>query len=278
MDALRTRAATAAARSLASDLGLAVDDAVVLQNSDRLTLRLLPCDVVARLARAALLPSARFEVDLARQLENAGGPVVPLEARVGPRAYLQGDFAVSFWTYYAPASPEPAADAEYADALYRLHAAMREVVDLPAPHFTDRIGEAQQLVDDPARTPRLAPADRTLLSGALRDLRDATTKRGRPEQLLHAEPHPGNILRTEKGLLFIDLETACRGPVEFDIASLPEGASEAYPGADAELVRQCRVLAIALIAAWRFDRRDQFPNGDEMGKEFLSKLRAAQRL
>jgi len=45
-------------------------------------------------------------------------------------------------------------------------------------------------------------------------IRTATTA----EQLLHGEPHPGNVLSTKNGLVFIDLETCCRGPVEFDIA------------------------------------------------------------
>ncbi len=40
--------AVAVAKSIASTLGLRVDDAIVLQASNRLTLCLLPCDVLAR--------------------------------------------------------------------------------------------------------------------------------------------------------------------------------------------------------------------------------------
>ncbi len=43
--------AMAAAVSTAVGLDLAVDDAVVLHNSNKLALRLLPCDVLARVAR-----------------------------------------------------------------------------------------------------------------------------------------------------------------------------------------------------------------------------------
>ena len=53
MDALDRRRAVAAARSIASALGLTVDDATVLHDSNKLALRLLPCDVVARVAPAA---------------------------------------------------------------------------------------------------------------------------------------------------------------------------------------------------------------------------------
>jgi Ser/Thr protein kinase RdoA (MazF antagonist) len=58
-------------------------------------------------------------------------------------------------------------------------------------------------------------ADRELLGGTLRSLRRLIGGRGGVEQLLHGEPHPGNVLTTKNGLLFIDLETCCRGPVEF---------------------------------------------------------------
>jgi Ser/Thr protein kinase RdoA (MazF antagonist) len=64
----------------------------------------------------------------------------------------------------------------------------------------------------------------------------------RAEQLLHGEPHPGNVLGTKTGLLFIDLETCCRGPVEFDPAHVPEDVSKRYAGADADLLGECRVL------------------------------------
>lgn len=45
--------AVAAATSTASSLGLPVDDVTVLHNSNKLTLRLLPPDVLARVAPAA---------------------------------------------------------------------------------------------------------------------------------------------------------------------------------------------------------------------------------
>jgi hypothetical protein len=32
---------------------------------------------------------------------------------------------------------------------------------------------------------------------------------------------------------------------------------------------------LAMVAAWRWDCRDHFPNGRQMGVEFVSELRAA---
>ncbi|MDH2428392.1 aminoglycoside phosphotransferase family protein [Sphaerisporangium sp. TRM90804] len=273
MQASEFSRAVAAAESTASSLGLTADDAVVLQNSSKLTLRLLPCDVLARVAPVAR-QVARFEIELARRLAESESPVAALDPRVEPRVYERDGFVVTLWTYYEPVTHREVPPADYADALDRLHAGMRKL-DVPAPHFTDRVEQAQRLVASRDRTPRLTDADRELLGGTLRGLRRVVGEHGGAEQLLHGEPHPGNVLTTKNGLLFIDLETCCHGPVEFDLAHAPEGVGELYPGVDQALLRACRVLVLAMITAWRWDRDDQLPDGRRLGTEWLSRLRAA---
>jgi thiamine kinase-like enzyme len=265
--------AMAAVMSIAAALGLAVDDTIVLHDSNKLTLRLLPCDVLARVAPVEH-QVAQFEIELARLLAESGCPVAALEARVEPRVYERDGFTVTLWTYYEHAGPPEPSPAGYASALERLHAGLRKL-DVPAPHFTDRVEQAQQLVASRDRTPALADADRELLGATLRNLRRAIGDRNAAEQLLHGEPHPGNVLSTENGLLFIDLETCCRGPVEFDLAHAPEEVSEHYPDVDQDLLRDCRTLVLAMITTWRWDRDDQFPNGRQLGTEWLSQIRAA---
>jgi hypothetical protein len=273
MQASEVPRAMAAARSIASSLDLTVDDAVVLRDSNRLTLRLLPCDVLARVAPGAL-QVAQFEVELARRLVESGCPVATLERRVDPRVYERDGFVVTLWTYYEPATPREVSPADYARALERLHAGMQPL-DIPTPHFMDRVEQAQQLVASRDHTPALADGDRALLGDTLRSLRRVIGDRGAAEQLLHGEPHPGNVLTTKDGLLFIDLETCCRGPVEFDLAHAPEEVSEHYPGVDRDLLRECRLLALAMITTWRWERGDQLPNGRQLGTESLSQIRAA---
>jgi hypothetical protein len=265
------RRALAAAMSTASALDLIVDDAIVVHDSNKLTVRLLPCDVLARVAPAAH-QVAQFEVELARRLAGTGSPVAALEPRVEPRFYERDGFVVTLWTYYKPATPREVSPAGYANALERLHAGMRKL-DVRTPHFTDRVDEAEQLVGSSNLTPELAGADRELLITTLRRRRQAIVGRGAAEQLLHGEPHPGNMLSTKTGLLFIDLETCCRGPVEFDLAHVPEDVSEHYADADEELLSECRILVLAMVAAWRWDPDDQFPNGQRAARELLSALR-----
>ncbi|WP_255955110.1 phosphotransferase enzyme family protein [Streptomyces odontomachi] len=266
--------AVAAALSIASSLGLAADDAIVLHNSNRVALRLLPCDVLARVATVAH-QAAPFEVELAQRLAAAGCPVAALEPRVEPGVHERDGFLVTLWTHYEPVASQEVPPADYARALERLHAGMR-TLDVPTPHYTDRVEEAQQLVADPDRTPALADADRELLGDTLRSLRRVIGERGGAEQLLHGEPHPGNLLGTKDGLLFIDLETCCRGPVEFDLAHAPEEVGAHYPGVRHDVLRQCRMLVLAMITTWRWDRGDELPNGRQLGREWLDQLRAAR--
>jgi thiamine kinase-like enzyme len=272
MQASEVSRAVAAAMSTASSLDLTIDDAILLQDSNRLTLRLLPSDVVARVAPVAH-QAAQFEVELAQRLAASGCPVAALEPRVEPRVYERDGFVVTMWTYYEPVTSQEVSPADYATALERLHAGMREL-DVAAPHFTDRVDQAQQLVASRDDTPALVDADRELLGDTLRGLRRGIGERG-GEQLLHGEPHPGNMLTTKDGLLFIDLETCCRGPIEFDLAHAPEEVGEHYSGVDQDLLRECRILVLAMITTWRWDRGDQLPNGRQLGTEWLSQIRAA---
>jgi Ser/Thr protein kinase RdoA (MazF antagonist) len=149
---------------------------------------------------------------------------------------------------------------------------MRQL-DVTTPHFTDRVAEAQQLVASREQSPELSDADRELLGDTLGSLRRAIGECGAAEQLLHGEPHPGNVLNTSNGLVFIDLETCCRGPVEFDLAHVPEAVSERYADADQQVVSECRRLVLAMVAAWRWDRGDDFPDGRRAGRELVSALR-----
>jgi hypothetical protein len=270
MQASEVPRAVAAARSTASALDLPVGDAIVLNDSNRLAVRLLPCDVVARVAHP-VYRAAQFEVELAQRLAETESPVGALEPRVEPRVYERDGFLVTLWTYYEPLTRE-VSPADYANALERLHAGMR-TVDVATPHFTDRVAEAQELVGSRDRTPALTDADRELLVGTLRSRVRAIRDRGAAEQLLHGEPHPGNVLDTLRGPLFIDLETCCRGPVEFDLAHVPGEVSARYPNADQELLGDCRVLVLAMVAAWRWDPTDQLPDGQRAAGALVSALR-----
>lgn len=276
MEPTEVSRALTATTSVASELGLSVEDAIVLQHANRLAVRLVPCDVLARVAATVRRnqEAAAFELELVQRFDEADSPVAVIEPRVEPLVYVRDGFAITYWKYYEPLPASDITPAEYAQALERLHAGMRQIA-VTAPHSTDRVDEAQSIVRDRSQSPDLVDADRELLTNSLRTLRRAVVERSANEQLLHGEPHAGNLLRTTSGMRFIDFETSCYGPVEFDIAHAPEEVGEHYAPADPLQLRDCRILTLAMVAAWRADRDDVFPNGREMRDELISKVRGA---
>ena len=273
MQASEVSLAVVAAMSVASSVDLTVDDAIVLHNSNRLTVRLLPCDVLARVAPVAH-QAAQFEVELAQRLAAAGCPVATLEPRVAPRVYERDGFVVTLWTYYEPAAPGEVSPADYA---MRSSGCMLACACSMSRRRISRIESTRLNSLWRAATALRRSPTRTGCCSATRyeSLRRGIGGCGGAEQLLHGEPHPGNVLTTENGLLFIDLETCCRGPVEFDLAHAPEEVSGHYPDVDHHLLRECRILVLAMITTWRWDRGDQFPNGRLLGTEWLGQIRTA---
>jgi hypothetical protein len=273
MESAEARRAVAAATLTASALDLAVDDAVVLNDSNRLVARLLPCDIVARVSPMGWF-SAATEVELARRLtDETDVPIAGLDPRVEPRLHKRDGFEISMWTYFDPVHSGALAPTDYANALERLHGALRQI-DVTAPHFTDRLTDIRRWLTDPDITPELAVEDRELLADRIANPGPLLLDSGVAEQLLHGEPHPWNVLDTKNGPLFADFENCARGPVEYDLAWVPRAVTERYHHANQNLVAECRGVVLALIAAHRWRRDDQHPSGRQGGVAFLNTVRA----
>jgi phosphotransferase family enzyme len=262
--------AVAAVRSIASSLGLRVEDAVVLSDSNRLVLHLLPSDIVARVASVAHFASAALEIDLATQL--AGCPIAGIDPRVAPRVFVGDDFEITFWEHFEPVPARTVPAAEYMGALVSLHAGLRRAA-ISAPHVRDRIVSTLEFVTSRDLTPDLADNDRTLLTSTMRDLGESIVAQATPEQLLHGEPHPWNLLDTNRGVQFIDFENTCLGPLEYDLAWVPDDVAARYPDVDRALLGDCRAVVLAIIAAHRWSRDDRHPSGRRSGHAFLDALR-----
>ena len=55
-------------------------------------------------------------------------------------------------------------------------------------------------------------------------------------QPLHGDAHPGNVIATREGLVWIDFEDACLGPVEWDLAALGDEVLGFFPDAELAIV------------------------------------------
>src|SRR5207248_11716896 len=92
------------------------------------------------------------------------------------------------------------------------------------PPFTENIDRCGALLADLAAMPAIAPADRAFLAARLRSLREALASFSFNTIPLHGDTHVGNVLFTPDGPIWADLETACVGPLEWDLAQLPPSA------------------------------------------------------
>lgn len=262
--------------TVAASLDLAVDEAVVLNDSNRLVVHLLPCDTVARIVPVgyrvfAAAFGAEQEVQVLRRLADADAPLAALEPRVEPRVFLQDGFEIELLTYYEQHPTRALPPEDYASALERLHGAMRQV-DAETPHFTDRVADVQEWVASRDATPDLTDEARALLVHTLASLRQSVVDRDAPEQPLHGEPHPWNVLDTKSGPRFVDFENCVRGPVEWDLGWVPAAVSNRYSGADRDLVVECRGLVLAIVAAHCWRPEDERP-GRESALTFLNAVR-----
>ena len=113
--------AVAAALSLAGDVGLVAEAAEIVQNSNKLAVRILPCDLLARVAVLGQHVGT-LEIAVAERLAARGAPVARLDGRLARRVHERDGFAVTFWTYYEAVSSPELSPTAYAEALYRLHA------------------------------------------------------------------------------------------------------------------------------------------------------------
>ena len=71
-----------------------------------------------------------------------------------------------------------------------------------------------------------------------------------PCRPLHGSPHDANWLPTAAGgPLLLDFETACVGPIEWDLAALDDETLAFFPDANRELIVTMRRMRSACVAA-----------------------------
>jgi Ser/Thr protein kinase RdoA (MazF antagonist) len=167
--------------------------------------------------------------------------------------------------------PDEIPDGEAGAALLQLHCALADFSEeLPA--LSERLDRAASVVSTPAAVPRLAWVDRAFLAERFAALRAEAESGGRLHRVLHGGPHTANLLATREGPRWIDFDTACRGPLEWDLAHLG-GAAALFPEADAGLLARMRKLVSAEVAIWCWHTYGRAPEVDEAAHYHLEALR-----
>jgi hypothetical protein len=235
--------------------GLNVREPVSLRSTNNTVVWLKPEPVVAKVGTASY-PRLHLELKVAQELCALGGPCVRPATELAPIVHSRGGWDVTFWRYHAqpPGLTLPAG--QIATALRSLHHALDRLsapLRATLPSYLQELEFIRALLMDGAALPALAGADRELLIRAFDTLRSQLLVLAPPEShiALHGAPHAYNILLVGHEPRFIDFETTCTGPVEWDAAYLEPNAERFYGQAlQAPLLRVCRAMASVKTAVW----------------------------
>ncbi len=242
-----------AVHELASTLGLEVSPRI-LKDSNNTIVNLAPLPLVAKVGtshfRDASLEALDRELDVARHLASKGAPIVFPSADVPPGPHRCADLIVTLWQHYEDRGP-PQDDGAFGPLLARVH---EQLLDYPGslPPFMVELEDVGRILRDRTRLGRLRDEDYAFLRAIYEEIRSRVSSIPSDGQPLHGSPHSGNWLNTPAGLLLLDFETACRGPVEWDLSAMGDDALDAFGRIDLDLLvllRQMRSVCVA-VKCW----------------------------
>src|SRR5207237_265310 len=83
------------------------------------------------------------------------------------------------------------------------------------------------------------------------------------------------LLNTASGPCWIDLDTACAGPLEWDVAHLPEAGADQFPEVNRAALAEMRLLVSAEVAVWCWHTYGRADEVDEAAEFHLDRVRRA---
>lgn len=243
------RPAVVAAVQVGASYGVDASDPVLLQETNNTVVWLRPSPVVGKVAtRADAKLALRLEHAVATELAALGADIAyPLQG-AQPAEDRSSGFVVTLWERLDRVD-DTETDGTLSMSLAALHVALA-ATRTRLPSFRADLSRARHALDDDDFMAALAPHDRAFLVSAydagLADIDGLCLDR----QRLHGEPHDGNRILTAHGLRWIDFESCCLGPLEWDLAYQPDEVVSAFPEVDHDLLRRLRRLNAARIATW----------------------------
>ncbi|HET7050213.1 MAG TPA: aminoglycoside phosphotransferase family protein [Solirubrobacteraceae bacterium] len=267
-----------AAQAVARRYEVACDEAVPIAGGSNALVHLKPAPVVARVMTGTSMLHDDTERWLAREVAVAAflaertDLAVPPSDLLPPGPHEQDGLWMTMWKFVphdaqAPL-PEPR---ELGRSLRDLHAALAGFQGDLAP-LSEIRAWLERLLAQVRPSSSLTRADIGWLRVKLDALTPAVFESSLPAQAIHGDASMSNLLRTERGLVWNDLEDVCAGPVAWDLAGLAAGArargqSEAFveellvaygdPGVDLAAFFEAHALYDVVWQAFEGRRRPQ---------------------
>lgn len=249
-DAFSMTSAVGAATEVARQFGIISPDPLLLQETNNTVVWLRPEPVVAKVAvRAHSQVDLRLEYAVAAELAALHAEIARPMPATFPVTHAGTGFVVTFWERLEGSDRTDVPAPELAASLCGLHAALDQT-EVALPPFSAMLVKAREVLDNDAVMAALPLEDRTFL----RDVYDVALSALEDVRLdgrrLHGEPHNGNRIKTRAGLCWIDFESCCIGPLEWDLAFQPPEVVRCFPEADGGLLTLLQRLNSARVATW----------------------------
>jgi hypothetical protein len=274
----RRTLAIRAAQSVARGYGVSSGDPRILKDTNHTIVHLWPAPIVAKVSTRKLFlhrsSSLEREVRIASLLASAGAPVVsPVTSfPAGPHRVEGVD--LTLWNYCEPETRTIQA-AEFGTTLRAVHDAMDRLADqLPQlPSFKLQLEEADELLARPASLPQLAAEDRLFLRDLYRTIMETLGSPALENRALHGDCHPQQTIATAAGLLWLDFESACLGPREWDLAGMDRQAIKSYGSMDGALLAVLKTARALCVTVWCWTQPDRDPEIREAAEHHLKSLK-----
>ncbi len=222
--------ALAAAQAVAREHGLAYEQAVRIAAGSNVLVHLKPAPVVARVMTGTAVLHDDVEQWLARELAvgafvaERSDLVVPPSDIVPPGPHERDGLWMTLWKFVPhDAQAPPPEPRELGRSLRRLHAALADFPGDLAP-LSETRDWLERLLAELRPSTSLTRPDIEWLRSRLDALTPAVFESSLPAQALHGDASMSNLLHTESGLVWNDLEDVCAGPVVWDISGLVTSA------------------------------------------------------
>jgi hypothetical protein len=243
--------------------GLAVEEPILLRSTNNAVAWLSPANVVVKVSEAS---NSRLDIELqvAKELNVLGAPVVSLAAELPAIVHRRNGLEMTFWTYHAQREIElpPGIVAHALSNLHGLLESLSPALKLSLPSYMEELNFVRSLLADQAALPSLASADREMLSTTFDRLRDRLDQLAPASawEVIHGSPHEYNMLVVSGEPAFIDFETTCFGPREWDLAHLNADVEPQFARSmRAEVLSLCRQMTsvkTATLCVADIDRGD----------------------
>lgn len=219
-----------AAQAVAREHGVACDEAVRIAAGSNVLVHLKPAPVVARVMTGTAVLHDDAEQWLAREVavcafvaERSDLVVAPTDI-LPPGPHVQDGLWMTLWKFVPhDARAPPPEPRQLGRSLQRLHAVLADFTGDLAPLSGTR-DWLERLLDELPPSPSLTRQDIQWLRCELGALTPAVFESSLPAQALHGDASMSNLLHTESGPVWIDLEDVCAGPVAWDLAGLVTSA------------------------------------------------------